>query len=579
MRNNSSSRINNSYTWIVNQIQEQDANVEEIAKALNLPLFIVSILFNRGYTTLKSINDFLNPSLAQLHQPKLLPDLEKAVSRIIKAIESKEQILIYGDYDVDGVTSTALLLRALRTLGASVSFYIPNRQREGYGLSETGILYAKSKGFNLIVTVDCGTTDFVEIDLANKSGIDVIVCDHHETKEILPDAYAIVNPKRTDSSYPFSDLSGVGVVFKLIWALFSALNQSKQALAEHLDLVALGTIADIVPLIDENRVLAYFGLKQIAKTNKIGLQSLLKVTGLLKKEITTYDIGFIIGPRINASGRLSGAEKVVTLLTTENKTEADIIAKELNQENASRQKIETEILDDVVRIIDQRNLATNKVLVLGSEKWHEGVVGIVASRIVERYFRPTILLSIKQDQAKGSGRSIPGFNIYQALTHCQDFLMGFGGHKYACGVVLPKDGIEQFSQKMQKYAQTNLGDELLQRKLYVDARTSLHQITNDMLDIIKQFEPFGQDNPGPVFMSQGLEIVGYPRRVGKDHLKFTVRENKTKVLEAIAYGRSEEILNLQKGKEDHLDIVYTFDEHSFAGKTKLQLVVRDLKIH
>jgi single-stranded-DNA-specific exonuclease len=275
MRNNSSSRINNSYTWIVNQIQEQDANVEEIAKALNLPLFIVSILFNRGYTTLKSINDFLNPSLAQLHQPKLLPDLEKAVSRIIKAIESKEQILIYGDYDVDGVTSTALLLRALRTLGASVSFYIPNRQREGYGLSETGILYAKSKGFNLIVTVDCGTTDFVEIDLANKSGIDVIVCDHHETKEILPDAYAIVNPKRTDSSYPFSDLSGVGVVFKLIWALFSALNQSKQALAEHLDLVALGTIADIVPLIDENRVLAYFGLKQIAKTNKIGLQSLL----------------------------------------------------------------------------------------------------------------------------------------------------------------------------------------------------------------------------------------------------------------------------------------------------------------
>ena len=578
MRNSNSARINNSYTWIINETQDLSPDITEIASALNLPKFIISILFQRGYTTVKSIEDFLKPSLAQLYQPKLLPDMEKAVERIIKAIESKEPILIYGDYDVDGVTCTSLLIRTLRTLGATVSFYIPHRQREGYGLSETGILYAKSQGFHLIITVDCGTTDFVEIEQANQLGIDVIVCDHHETKDILPNALAIINPKRTDSHYPFSDLSGVGVVFKLAWALFSAMNHTKEALTEHLDLVALGTIADIVPLIDENRVLAKFGLKQITHTNKIGLQSLLKITGLFKKEITPYDIGFIIGPRINASGRLSGAEKVVRMLITDDKEEADVIAKELNQQNTERQALETEILNEALKMIDETDLINNKILVLGSKKWHEGVVGIVASRIADRYFRPAILLSIKEDSAKGSGRSIPGFNIYSALKYCQEYLLGFGGHKYACGVLLPKDGIEIFSQKMQEYAQDNLGADLMQRKLHIDARLSLHEITDNLLEIMKQFEPFGQENPCPTFTTDGLEVVGFPRVVGKDHLKFKVRENKDKVFEAIAFKRSDEILNLVKGREDHLDICYTFDEHSFMGKKKLQLVVRDLKI-
>lgn len=579
MRNENPTRTNNSYTWIVNQNQEINVNITEIATTLKLPNFIIGILFQRGYTSIKAINDFLNPSLAQLHQPKQLPDLEKAVSRIIQAVDKKESVLIYGDYDVDGVTSTSLLFRTLRTLGANVSFYIPHRQKEGYGLSETGILYAKSQGFTLIISVDCGTTDFVEIDQANKLGIDVIVCDHHETNEILPDAYAIINPKRVDSVYPFSELSGVGVVFKLAWALFAAFNHPKESVTEHLDLVSLGTIADIVPLIDENRVLAKFGLRQMARTTNIGLQSLLKVTGLSKKEIKPYDIGFIIGPRINASGRLSSAEKVVRLLITNDKSEADIIAQEITQENILRQNLEMEILNDAVKMIDERDIAKNKILVLGSENWHEGVVGIVASRIVDKYFRPTILLSIKKDRAKGSGRSIPGFNIYQALKYCQDYLTGFGGHKYACGVLLDKDNIEAFSQKMQEYAEENLYSDLTQRKLHIDVKLSLHEITDNLLDIIKQFEPFGQDNPCPTFMTVGLEIVGFPRVVGKDHLKFKVRENKDIVLEAIAFGRSGEILNLEKGKEDHLDIAYTFDEHSFAGKTKLQLVIKDLKIH
>ncbi|MCX7785648.1 MAG: single-stranded-DNA-specific exonuclease RecJ [candidate division WOR-3 bacterium] len=579
MKKNNSFKSNQDYIWVVSRSQEQNENIACLAQELKLPKFIVSILYDRGYETYQQIYDFLNPSLANLHQPKLLTDMEKAVSRIIQCIEKKQPILIYGDYDVDGVSGSALLLRVLRLLGAQVSFYIPHRQKEGYGLSDTGVLYAKSYGFNLIITVDCGTTDFSEIEMASKMGIDVIVCDHHEPKEVLPKAYAIINPKRHDSIYPFRELAGVGVAFKLAWALLASLNQPKEYLVEHLDLVALGTIADIVPLIDENRVLAKFGLKQIVKSKKVGLQALLKVAGLSKREITPYDVGFILAPRINASGRISCAEKAVRLLITDEQKEAELIAHELNQENAQRQNMEMEILNSAIEIIEQKNIAENRVMVLANEAWHEGVVGIGASRLVDRYFRPTILLTIKEDRAKGSGRSIPGFNLYQALKSCQDSLLSFGGHKYACGVLLAKDKIDEFAEKIQIYAQENLPDEFLQRKLYIDGLISLHEITPELLKIIQKFEPFGQENPCPVFMTSGLEVVGYPRVVGQEHLKFSVRENKDKVLEAIAFGRSDVILKLQKGKENHLDIVYTFDEHCFAGKTKIQLVIKDMKIH
>jgi len=570
--------MSHSYEWVLINSQATDENVAEISKALDVPQFIVSILFERGYKTTQAISDFLKPSLSQLHQPNLLPDLDKSVSRIILAIEKNEPILIYGDYDTDGATATALLLRVLRKLGAKVSFYIPHRIYEGYGLSETGILYAKSKGFTLLVTVDCGSTDFTEIELARKLGIDVIVCDHHETKENLPVAYSVINPKRHDSHYPFTELGGVGVAFKLAWGLLSKTNQPKEYLTEHLDIVALGIIADIVPLVDENRILAKFGLDQITKTNKVGLHALLQVAGIARKVITPYEIGFMLAPRINAAGRLSQAEKAVTLLTTDDKQEAMMIAEKLNHENTQRQIIETDILEDAIRQIDASGIAQNKIMVLGDEKWHEGVVGIVASRLVERYYRPTILLSIKEDKAKGSGRSIAGFNIYNALTYCKDYLLGFGGHKYACGVEVAKDKIELFSQKMQEYAETHLPPEALRRKLYIDTELSFNQITDNTLKIIRQFEPFGQENPLPVFTTNGLEVVGYPRVVGKDHLKFKLRANKDKVFEAIAFGRSSEILNLEKGKEDHIDIAYTFDEHTFAGKTKLQLVIKDLRI-
>lgn len=576
--NNHTRKTNHSYQWVVNESYELDENISEIARTLDIPKFIISILFKRGYKTLPSITDFLNPSLSQLHQPDLLPDLNKSVMRVIQAITAEESILIYGDYDVDGTTSTALLIRVLRRVGAKVSFYIPHRIYEGYGLSETGILYAKSKGFNLIITVDCGSTDFAEIDLANKLGIDVIVCDHHETKETLPNAFSVINPKRYDSTYPFADLGGVGVAFKFAWRILSALNQPKEYLTEHLDIVALGIIADIVPLIDENRVLAKFGLAQIAKSKKIGLQALLKAAGINKREISTYEIGFMLAPRLNAAGRLSQAEKTVKLLTTEDEQEAEIIAQKLNQENSQRQILESQILDDAVKTIEAQGLTDNKIIVLGNAKWHEGVVGIVAARLVDRYYRPAILLSIKEGKAKGSGRSIYGFNIYKALTNCKDYLIGYGGHKYACGVEIARDKIELFTQKLQEYATEHLRQESLQRKIFIDTKLSFNQITKNTLKKIKQFEPFGQENPYPLFVTNSLEVVGFPRKVGKDHLKFKIREHKDKVFEAIAYGRSSEILNLKTGQEDHVDIVYSFDEHNFAGKTKMQLIVKDLRV-
>ncbi|MCS7258736.1 MAG: single-stranded-DNA-specific exonuclease RecJ [candidate division WOR-3 bacterium] len=571
---------NACYDWVLIPQSSEQNNIHEIASNLNLPSKIVEILFNRGYRTAVAITNFLNPSLTNLHPPSLIKDIVKAQERIFRAINSNEPILICGDYDVDGITGTSLLLRILRALGAKVSFYIPHRIKEGYGLSETAVLYAQTHGFRLIITVDCGTTDFNEIELANKLGIDVIVCDHHEPKDYLPNAYAVLNPKRHDNYYPFAELSGVGVAFKLASALVDELNDDylKELLLENLDLVALGTIADIAPLVDENRIFAKYGLKQLRETKNCGLKALLKATGLRKEHYTPYDISFIIAPPLNASGRLTDAEKAVRLLSTADEEEAQIIAQQLNKENSLRQQIETKILDEALKEIERLKLNENKIIVLANRNWHEGVVGIVASRIVEYYYRPVILLTIKPDYAKGSGRSIHGFNIYQAVDFCKDYLLDYGGHKYACGVALPVENIDKFNKKINDYACENLPPELLRRRLYIDAQLSFSEITPQFIKLIQQFEPFGEDNPKILFLTPGLEVVGYPRVVGKNHLKFKVREHKTYVLEAIAFGRSSEILNLKTGKEDHVDLVYNFDEDMYTGTAKLLLVVKDLRI-
>ncbi|MFB0508889.1 MAG: single-stranded-DNA-specific exonuclease RecJ, partial [bacterium] len=428
---------NQEFSWVLPEIQVLPESLQQIG----LPKLALNLLYRRGYKDKSAIEEFLNPSLARLHNPRLLPDMEKAVERVIAAIKKKERILVYGDYDVDGTCGTALLVRVLNKIGANVSFYIPHRAKEGYGLSESGVIFAKENDFSLIITTDCGTTDFNEIEMAKNAGIDVIVCDHHEPKDTLPKALAIINPKRHDTNYPFRELAGVGVSFKLAWALLSATGNTKEDLIEHLDLVALGTIADIAPLLDENRALAKFGMLKIKDTNKVGLRALLKTAGLSGKMITPYEIGFMLGPRINASGRISEAGKAVELLITEDGKRAAAIAQELDLENQKRQKIEEEILIKASERVERMDLDKKRFLVLADENWHEGVVGIVASRIVERFYRPTILIALKEDKGKGSGRSIPGFHLYQALKSCEDHLLGFGGHKYAAGLTISRENI------------------------------------------------------------------------------------------------------------------------------------------
>jgi single-stranded-DNA-specific exonuclease len=567
---------NQGPVWIPPEKQD----IPESLNQLGLPKLALTLLYRRGFQDKDSIETFLNPTLARLHNPKLLPDMEKAVERILAAIKKKEKILIYGDYDVDGTCGTALLVRVLKKIGGNVSFYIPHREREGYGLSETGVLFAKEHGFSLIITTDCGTTDFTEIEMANNSGIDVIVCDHHEPKDTLPKAWAIINPKRHDTNYPFQELAGVGVSFKLAWALLSASGNSKEDLAEHLDLVALGTIADVAPLLDENRALAKFGMLKIKDTKKAGLHALLKIAGLSGKTITPYEIGFMLGPRINASGRISEAGKAVELLITEDEKRAEEIAKELDLENQKRQKIEEEILIKASEQVERMDLDKKRFLVLADESWHEGVVGIVASRIVERFYRPTILIALKEDRGKGSGRSIPGFHLYNALKSCEAQLLNFGGHKYAAGLTISRENINKFSDFIDDYTRNNTTEELFQKKIFIDAQASFYDFDEEFLNTLTKFEPFGPENPEPVFVTNGLEVVGYPKIVGKDkeHLRFKVRENKDRVIDVIAFGKSEAILKLVKGQEDHLDIVYYLDENSFAGRTKMQLKIKDMRI-
>ena len=554
------------------------ADWSALAQELSLPVLAVKLLARRGFLTADAMRSFLDPRLEDLHDPMLLPDIEPALDRIARAVKQQERILVFGDYDVDGTTGTALLVRAFSALGAQVGSYTPHRAREGYGLSDTGIRQAKEEGYSLIVTTDCGTTDFPEIDLARCLGMDVIVTDHHEAKDHLPAAVATINPKRPDSRYPFPELCGCGVAFKLAQALAARLGESPETVFEHLDLVALATVADIVPLSGENRILAKHGLTQLARTRKPGLRAMLEVTRLDGRELNSYHVGFVLGPRINASGRMAEGASSVRLLLTEDRQEALQLARELDSANNERRRIEESTVESALRQIEQRKLEQRNVLVLADEDWHEGVIGIVASRVADRFYRPAIMIALDENRGKGSGRSIPGFHLHDALKACESELLGFGGHKYAAGLTIERDRIEAFDRLINDHAERVLTPELLTRRHTAHAFAELQELNPEMLKALRRFEPFGPDNPRPLFAALGLEVVGFPRKVGNDHLRFTVREKKGCFLPAIAWNRAEDILRIEAGKENHLDILFQFDEHTYAGKTTLQLVVKDMRV-
>ena len=550
--------------------------VENYARLLKIPPVISRILLNRGIDTYEKAKLFFRGKMDNLYDPFLLVEMEKAVDRIIKAIRNKEKFLIYGDYDVDGITSVALLYLLLKKVGADVRFYIPHRVQEGYGISIAGIDEASKEQIDVIISVDCGITAIEEVEYARRSNLDFIISDHHEPGIQLPNAYAILNPKCENSNYPFQELAGVGVAFKLGQALVTALNLDASVINEYIDLVAIGSAADIVPLVDENRIFVREGLKKLNETDRPGLKALLRVSGLTNKSIGTGQIVFVIAPRINAVGRMGNAERAVELLTTHDPVRALEVANILETENRQRKNIDEETFRIAQELIEEKfEIDDWYGLVLDQDGWHPGVIGIVASRVVEKYYRPTIMISIEDKIGKGSARSISGFDVYMALKQCEDLLLGYGGHKYAAGLTIEKDKIAAFRERFNEIARQQLDEELLSPKLRIEGNIRLGEINNHLYKFLKHLAPFGPQNMRPVFLSQNLQVVGTPSIVGNNHLKFKVRQDGA-VLDAIGFNLGDLIYRIEPGA-NNLDMTYVIEENTFLGRTTLQLRIKDLR--
>ncbi len=551
--------------------------INEYADQLNSSPVLARILLNRGIENIETARRFLKPELSHLHDPFLLAGMQDAVERIAAAITNKEKILIYGDYDVDGTTATSMLLLFFRNLGQDVGFYIPDRLLEGYGLSEKGMVFAKENGLNLIITVDCGITAVDEVKLANEFGIDVIICDHHQPAQDLPPAMAILNPKREDCTYPFKELAGVGVAFKLLQALQRHLALDESTVMRFLGLVSIGSSADIVPLVDENRVIVKHGLQSLSEPKSIGLEALIDSSGLSDREIGTGQVVFVLAPRINAVGRMGDAGRAVRLLTSDNKQQAKNIATILESENRHRKSIDEETFSQAFEIIESDfNPGEESFFVLHKKGWHPGVIGIVASRLVEKFYRPTLMIATdEKGLGRGSARSIAGFNIYEALKECEDLMVNFGGHKYAAGLTIEIENIPLLREKLSQIAAKQLTDDLLKPKLSIDSEIRFHEIDGQLIKLINRMAPFGPQNMRPLFLSKGLHVVGTPSVVGRNHLKLKVRQDGV-IMDAIGFDLGEKIYRISPGEQD-VEMVYIIDENEYKGRKTIQLRVKDLR--
>jgi single-stranded-DNA-specific exonuclease len=563
------------FQWVVAE-QNDTETVNDLLVALGVSPVVAKILYNRGIRTYEQAKRFFRPDWTDLHDPFLIADMDRAVDRIAKAVSKKEKIFIYGDYDVDGITSVSLMYLFLKNLGLDVLFYIPDRLKDGYGLSCAGVEQAAQSGATLLITVDCGITAVDEIALAGSLGVDVIVSDHHEPSKHLPQAVAILDPKRSGCPYPFKELAGVGVAFKLIQAISIKFGLGEAVCQQYIDLVALGSAADIVPLADENRALVKLGLDRINQMDRVGIKALAESSGLLGKPVGTGQIVFILAPRINAVGRMGNAERAVNLLITDSNEEAKAIANVLESENRNRKSIDEETFIDAKMIIETEcSLKKDRAIVLAQQGWHSGVIGIVASRIVEQYYRPTIMIAVDGDVGKGSARSIPSFDIHSALKRCEEHLIGFGGHRHAAGLMIQVEKIPAFRDAFQNVALEMLGEDELIQQICVDSEINLPEITDKFVRIINQFAPFGPKNMRPVFLSRNLQVVGSSKVVGKNHLKFKVRQG-GEVYDAIGFDLGELQYRLSPG-DDNLDMVYVIEENQWNGQTKVQLRVKDLR--
>lgn len=553
--------------WEYSQID--DKMVSEISEKYGVSEIIAKILINRGIVVENAIDKFLHPKLEDLNDPFLLNDMEIAVNRIIEAHQNKEKITIYGDYDVDGITSIATLSKFLTELGVENDYYLPNRLEEGYGLNNNALEKIANRGTKLLITVDCGISAYDEIEYAKTLGLDVIVTDHHECPEKLPNALAVIDPKREDSTYPFSSLAGVGVTFKLIHAISLKLNLDRKKYLKYLDIVCLGTVADIVPLVSENRIIVNYGLILIRETRNIGLKALISATGY--SYIDSTAISFGLAPRINACGRMGEAEIALKLLLTQSPEEAIQIANELNALNKERQEVEKKIFNEAVEIIENGKLYENDIIVVGSKNWHHGVIGIVASKITELYYKPSVLISFDDGVGKGSGRSIEGFDLHEALTMCAEYLDKFGGHEMAIGLSLEEVNFENFKNKIQKIA-TEKMDKEATPSVKIDAVILPKDITKRVYDEMKLLEPYGESNSSPIFACKNLRVESVRLLSNDKHLRLTLKDGNI-ILNAIGFNLGDKKVRLG----DKVDLAFAIEINNFNNIESVQMNLKDIK--
>lgn len=546
-----------------------------LQQSLKINLLLCKILVQRGINTFEKAKDFFRPQLSQLHSPWLMKDMDKAVERILEGIRSQEKILVFGDYDVDGTTAVSCLYQFLKKIHTNLDFYIPHRYKEGYGVSKAGIDFAKENGFTLIISLDCGIKSVDLVSYAAELGIAFIICDHHLPDEQLPAAVAILNPKQKDCGYPYKELCGCGVGFKLITALAEKMGLSPESPFEYLDLVATAIAADIVPVTGENRILAFHGLIKANKDPNFGIKALKQLSGL-EKELHITSLVFMIAPRVNAAGRMDDATKAVRMFVAESEKEALHYAEMLHSDNTDRKEADSTITAEALALINETpEWKDRKTTVVFRPHWHKGVVGIVASRLIEHYHRPTVVLTKSGDYVAGSARSVPGFNLYEAIYACRDHLLGYGGHFAAAGMTLEPEQVDLFRAKFEEVVDKTIDPELLVPEIVIDAAIELKDIQPAFYNILCQMEPFGPENLRPVFIATGVLNNGWSKIVKEQHIRFSVKQGNT-TLTGIGFGMAEKFPLLEQYKP--LDIVFKIDENEWNGSTSLQMRVIDFRL-
>lgn len=556
-------------------------DIKHLSAALNVNMVIANLLVQRGIKTFNEAKTFFRPRLTDLHDPFLMKDMDKAVGRLESAIQNQEKVLIYGDYDVDGTTSVAMMYLFLKDYLHNIDFYIPDRYSEGYGISPRSIEYAAEEHFSLVIVLDCGIKAVEKIQLARQKGVEFIICDHHNPGNQIPDAVAVLDPKRPDCNYPYKELSGCGVGFKLLQAYTLRYNIDPEKLYALLDLVVVSIASDIVPITGENRVLAYYGLKKLNTSPGMGLQTIINYAGLTGEDITISDIVFKIGPRLNASGRIEHGKKSVQIMVSIDEISSDALGGEIDSFNEIRKTLDRDITQDALDMIENNpELKNRNSTVIYNRDWHKGVVGIVASRLTEFYYRPTVVLTESNGLATGSARSVKDFDLYEAIGLCSDLLESYGGHMYAAGLTMKIENVSEFSRRFEEIVSRSLAGQPQIQTIDVDTKIALHEITPRFFRILKQFEPFGPHNMMPVFVTEDVLDSGTSRLVGKntEHIKLDLVEpdDSSAVYAGIAFNMSDKFHLIKSGMP--FDICYSIAMNEFKGKTNLQLYIRDIKM-